>query len=166
MRIPAEEFVPAQLGATGDTMILHNMAQGSKGSGIKGRWILLVLIVLAGLSLLAEVLFTSPAAFDRVESSFVLYVIDEAYPEQVRISDMEACYQGGVYYYTVMFRVGDDSHVNHRVYYGKNGAEGVLEAELYAGYYSAMDGETKKVYTRNEIDSLLAACYDEIGWQK
>ena len=36
MRDYSEEFVPAQMGLTGDPMILHNMNQGSKDPQKKG----------------------------------------------------------------------------------------------------------------------------------
>lgn len=170
MRIPSDEFVPAQIGLTGDPLILHNMTQASKGSPIKrgtGMLVgfLLVLIVLAGLMMLYDVLCPRPAAFDQVENSFLLLMVNEAHPERVHISQMEACHQDGTYYYTVSLRVGDDPNVEQRVYYGRTFAGGsfVSEAatqELRSDYDSARTGGEQKVYTQSEIDRALAAIYD------
>ena len=51
MRVPSNEFLPAQMGLTNDPMIHHNLIQGSKDKKKKGSTLAVVLsfLLLAGL---------------------------------------------------------------------------------------------------------------------
>ena len=170
MRIPSNEFLPAQMGASPDPMIHHNLIEGSKDSPIKRGTrmligFLLVLAVLAGLMMLYGVLFPRQVDFDRVERSFVEDMVNRQLPKRMHISRMEACYQDDTYYYTVDFRVGDDPKVEQQVYHGFSGVDGwfdlaVAPQELRSEYDRArMEGE-QRVYTQTEIDHMLASIYE------
>ena len=170
MRIPSNEFVPVQIGLSNDPMILKNMTEASKGSPLTGGsrllvGYLLVLAALVGLMTLYRVLFPQPAAFDEVENTFILRMVNEVLPERLHISQMEACYQDSTHYYTVEFRVGDDPNVERWVYYGGTLVDGVFSPEtaapkLRAEYVSARTEGEQKVYTQTEIDSALASIYE------
>ena len=170
MRVPSNEFLPAQMGANPDPMIHHNLIEGSKDSPVKKGTrmligFLLVLAVLAGLMTLHGVLFPRRVDFDRVERDFVQGMVNEHLPERMHISRMEACYLDETYYYTVDFRVGDDPKVEQHVYYGFSGVErdfvpGIAPQELRSEYDRARIEGEQRVYTQTEIDNMLASIYE------
>ena len=170
MRIPTNEFLPAQMGASPDPMINQNLIEGSKESPFKrgSRMLigfLLVLVVLAGAITLYGVLFPRQVDFARVERDFVQDMVSRQLPDRMYISRLEACYLNETYYYTVDFRIGDDPKVEQHVYHGFSGVDGWFDLEsapqeLRSDYDRAREEGEQRVYTQAEIDNMLASIYE------
>ena len=62
MRIPTNEFLPAQMGASPDPMIHQNLIEGSKDKNKKGSTLAVVLCLLALAALVAFVIWGVIAA--------------------------------------------------------------------------------------------------------